>query len=125
ATEAILPTTTKGVDLLPATPDLSGADIELLQAERPNNVLREALADVRERYAYTFLDCPPSLGLMTINALVAADAVLIPVQCEYLALEGLARLMSTLERIRSEWNTELQVFGLVMTMFDARTILSQ
>lgn len=121
---AIVRTTTKGVDLLPATPDLAAADIELLHHERPNSILLEALAPVRDRYAYVFLDCPPSLGLMTVNALVAADAVLVPVQCEYLALEGLARLMNTLERIRAQSNPRLQVFGLVMTMFDGRTVLS-
>jgi chromosome partitioning protein len=124
ARDAVVPTTAKGVDLLPATPDLAGADIELLQAERPNAMLREALGDLRSRYPYIFLDCPPSLGLVTVNALVAADAVLVPVQCEYLALEGLARLMNTLDRVRAQWNPDLEVFGLVMTMFDARTTLS-
>lgn len=123
--DAIVPTSAQGVDLVPATPDLAGADIELLRDERPNVVLREALAPVRDRYPYIFLDCPPSLGVMTVNALVAADAVLVPVQCEYLALEGLARLMTTLERVRAQSNPRLQVFGLVMTMFDGRTVLSQ
>lgn len=121
---AIVATSTKGVELLPATPDLAGADIELLNAEVPNEVLSLALAGLADRYPYVFLDCPPSLGLVTVNALVAADAVLVPVQCEYLALEGLARLMNTLDRVRAQWNPDLQIFGLVMTMFDARTVLS-
>lgn len=121
---AVTPTSTKGVDLLPATPDLAGADIELLQREQPNSVLRSVLSRIQDRYDYVFLDCPPSLGVLTVNALVAADAVLVPVQCEYLALEGLARLMNTLERIRAQSNPRLQVFGLVMTMYDVRTALS-
>jgi chromosome partitioning protein len=124
AVEAVVGTSTKGVDLLPATADLAGADIELLQGEQPNSVLKQALAPLQDRYSYIFLDCPPSLGVVTVNALVAADAVLVPVQCEYLALEGLARLMNTLDRIRAAANPSLQVFGLVMTMYDARTVLS-
>jgi chromosome partitioning protein len=122
---AIVSTSTKGVDLLPATPDLAGAEVELLGEEHPNLILRDALMSVRDLYPYIFLDCPPSLGLLTVNALVAADAVLIPVQCEYLALEGLARLMSTIERVRSQSNPQLRIFGLVMTMYDVRTSLSQ
>ena len=125
AGEAIVPSTTSGVDLLPSTPELAGVEIELLREDRPNARLKEALGEVRSRYSYVFLDCPPSLGVLTVNALVAADAVLIPVQCEYLALEGLARLMTTLERIRVESNPRLRIFGLVMTMYDGRTILSQ
>jgi chromosome partitioning protein len=124
AEDAVVQTSAKGVDLIPASADLAGADIELLQAEEPNGVLKAALAPLHGRYSYIFLDCPPSLGVVTVNALVAADAVLVPVQCEYLALEGLARLMNTLDRIRMGPNPSLQVFGLVMTMYDARTVLS-
>ena len=124
AVDAVVATGTKGVELLPASADLAGADIELFQTGQPNGVLKEALASLRDQYSYIFLDCPPSLGVVTVNALVAADAVLVPVQCEYLALEGLARLMNTLDRIRSTANPSLQVFGLVMTMYDARTVLS-
>lgn len=113
------------VDLLPASDDLAGAEIELLEEPDRTAVLRAALQPVRSAYSYILLDCPPSLGLLTLNALVAADAVLVPVQCEYLALEGLARLMSTLARVRREWNPLLRVFGLVMTMYDSRTTLSQ
>lgn len=124
AEEAVVETSTQGVDLIPASADLAGADIQLLQGDQPNSVLKEALGPLLERYSYVFLDCPPSLGVVTVNALVAADAVLVPVQCEYLALEGLARLMTTLERIRNGANPALQVFGFVMTMYDARTVLS-
>jgi chromosome partitioning protein len=123
--DAIVPTAIPGVDLLPSTAELAGAEIELLDAEDRTGVLLGALADVRDRYAYILLDCPPSLGLITLNALMAADAVIVPVQCEYLALEGLARLMNTLERVRSGSNPRLRIFGLVMTMHDARTSLSQ
>jgi chromosome partitioning protein len=122
---AIVRTSVPGVDLLPATPELAGAEIELLDAQDRTGVLKRALQTVRSSYSYVLLDCPPSLGLLTLNALVAADAVIVPVQCEYLALEGLARLMNTLERVRQQSNTRLRIFGLVMTMFDSRTSLSQ
>jgi len=123
--DAIVTTATPGVDLLPATPDLAAAEVELLDADVPDGLLRAALEPVLDRYDFVLLDCPPSLGLLTLNALVAADAVLVPVQCEYLALEGLARLMKTLDRIRAKSNPRLRVFGLVMTMYDGRTTLSQ
>jgi chromosome partitioning protein len=123
--DAIISTAVHGVDLLPATPELAGAEIELLDVANRTGVLKAALASVRSSYSYILLDCPPSLGLLTLNALVAADAVIVPVQCEYLALEGLARLMNTLERVRAQSNPHLRVFGLVMTMYDSRTSLSQ
>jgi chromosome partitioning protein len=125
AGEAIVQTPAKGVDLIPSSPDLAGAEVELLDARDPKGQLKQALDEVRARYSYVFLDCPPSLGLLTLNALVAADAVLVPVQCEYLALEGLARLLNTLERVRAQSNPSLRIFGLVMTMYDGRTSLSQ
>lgn len=121
---AIDSTDTKGVDLIPATPELAALEIELLEAEQPDHVLAAALARSTQPYGYVFLDCPPSLGLLTLNALVAAEAVLVPVQCEYLALEGLVRLLSTIERVRAASNPRLRIFGLVMTMFDPRTTLS-
>jgi len=125
ADATIRATETQGVHLIAATPALAGADIELLmRGGDPNAVLRDALAPIRQQYSYILLDCPPSLGVMTVNALVAADAVLVPVQCEYLALEGLARFMATLDRVRVQSNPGLRLFGLVMTMFDARTVLS-
>ncbi|HEX6508337.1 MAG TPA: ParA family protein [Chloroflexota bacterium] len=125
ATEAIVPTSTQGVDLLTASPELAGAEVELLEVHAPDTRLRETLEPLRTAYSYILLDCPPSLGLLTLNALVAAEAVVVPVQCEYLALEGLARLMGTLERIRLQSNPRLRIFGLVMTMYDGRTLLSQ
>lgn len=122
--DAVEHTSTRGVDLLPATVELAGAEVELLEEEHPEQLLREALDEVRRSYDYILLDCPPSLGLLTVNALVAADAVLVPVQCEYLALEGLARLTTTIERVRAQSNPRLRIFGLVMTMYDSRTNLS-
>lgn len=113
-----------GLDLLPATAELTGAEIELLDADDRALKLRDALDPVQDQYDFILIDCPPSLGLLTLNALGAAHAVIIPVQCEYLALEGLARLMGTLERVRQHTNRELQILGLVMTMYDGRTMLS-
>ncbi len=123
--DAIVPTAEQGVDLVPATAGLVGAEVELLEADEPNARLREALRSVHATYGYILLDCPPSMGLLTLNALVAADAVIVPVQCEYLALEGLARLMATLQRVRDQSNPRLRVFGLLMTMYDGRTLLAQ
>ena len=113
------------LDLVPSTPGLAGAEVELVgEADRAQR-LRHALEPVRERYEFIFVDCPPSLSLLTLNALAAADGVLIPVQCEYLALEGLSQLVATIERVRAGLNPGLHVDGLLMTMFDARTHLSQ
>lgn len=123
--DRIVATGMQGVDLLPSSPELAGVEVELLGQDEPGERLREALGDVEGNYDYIFLDCPPSLGLLTLNALIAADAVLVPVQCEYLALEGLARLLNTVERVRSQSNPRLQIFGLLMTMYDGRTSLSQ
>jgi len=125
AISAIVPTAEQGVELLPSTAELAGAEVQLLERDQPNARLREALIPVRDTYGYILLDCPPSMGLLTLNALVAADAVIVPVQCEYLALEGLARLMSTLQRVRDQSNPRLRVFGLLMTMYDGRTLLAQ
>jgi chromosome partitioning protein len=125
AGHAVVRTGVAGVELLPATTDLAGAELELAGFPQPIDQLRVALEDTRDQYSFVLLDCPPSLGLLTANALVAADAVLVPVQCEYLALEGLARLTTTLERVRTQSNRELRLFGLLLTMFDARTSLSR
>lgn len=124
AAHAIVPTATPQVDLLPSTHELAGAEVELLDADDRTGVLRGALEEVGTWYAYILLDCPPSLGLLTLNALVAAGEVLVPVQCEYLALEGLARLMTTLDRVRAQANPHLDILGLLMTMYDGRTMLS-
>jgi chromosome partitioning protein len=124
AAQALVRTAEPGVDVVASTAELAGAEIELLDMEDRAARLQAALEDVRAWYSFVLLDCPPALGLLTLNALVAADAVLVPVQCEYLALEGLARLMTTIERVRTQANPHLTILGLVLTMYDARTMLS-
>ncbi|HHT70559.1 MAG TPA: ParA family protein [Firmicutes bacterium] len=119
-----LPTEIRGLHLIPAAVDLAGAEIELVGLPRREQRLREALADERERYDYVFVDCPPSLGLLTVNALVAADSVLVPIQCEFYALEGLGQLLSTVRLVQGALNPRLEIEGVLMTMFDARTNLS-
>jgi chromosome partitioning protein len=113
------------LQIVPAGPDLAGATVELPRVAGSEGRLREALADVRDRYAFTFLDCPPSLGPLTVNALVAADRVIVPVQAEYLALEGLAGLLDTLALVQRELNPRLTVAGMLLTMYDGRTRLAQ
>ena len=114
-----------GFDLLAANIDLAGAEIELVQLERREFRLREALATVKKRYDFILIDCPPSLGLLTINGLVAADSVIVPVQCEYYALEGLTALMNSIRRVAASLNPSLGIEGLVRTMYDPRNSLSQ
>jgi chromosome partitioning protein len=111
--------------LVPATADLAGAEVELVGEPRREWQLSDAVAAVRDRYDYIFIDCPPSLGLLTLNALVAADRVLIPMQCEYYALEGLSYLCSTVDKVRGLWNPRLQIEGILLTMVDGRTNLMQ
>ncbi len=111
-------------DVLPSAPSLSGAGIELVNMEKREHKLRNALASLRTSYDYIFIDCPPSLELLTLNALCAADRILIPVQCEYYALEGLRDLMSTLRTVKRSLNPGLNIFGVLLTMFDGRTNLS-
>ncbi len=125
ATDVIVETTAAGVLLLPASRDLAGAEVELVAVEDREQRLRRALAEVRDHFDYVLIDCPPSLGLLTVNALTAANEVIVPVQCEYLALEGLSHLARTLELVRQRLNPTLRLRGLVMTMFDARTNLAQ
>jgi chromosome partitioning protein len=120
----VIPSVQPGLDLAPGAPTLAGAQVELVEREGREERLRRALEPVRERYALTIVDCPPSLGLLTVNALAAADAVLVPVQCEYLALEGLGQLMETLDLVRERLNPRLQLLGIVLTMHDPRTNLS-
>jgi chromosome partitioning protein len=122
---ALMLTRRVGLDLIPSTPALAGAEIELVAMPAREHRLKEALALVRDRYDYVLVDCPPSLGLLTLNALTAADEVIIPVQCEYLPMEGLAELMHTLELVQLHLNPVLGVRGLLMTMYDARTSLAQ
>jgi chromosome partitioning protein len=121
----IISTAVQNVWLLPAQSGLTGAEIELVTLPRREERLRILLAPAREEYDYIFIDCPPSLGLLTLNALVAADAVLIPLHCEYFALEGLAELIGTLGRVRAALNPALEIEGVLLTMFDDRTNLGQ
>ena len=125
AAAAVRPSGIERLDLLVSTPDLAGATMELPRLAGSENRLRDALAGVRERYAYLILDCPPSLGPLTVNALVAADRVIVPVQTEYFALEGLAGLLDTLNLIQRELNPRLTVAGMLLTMHDSRTKLAQ
>ena len=115
---------TKFGDVLPASADLAGAGVELLAVEQPNYRLKNALASVKQDYDVIFIDCPPSLEMLTLNGLSAADGILIPVQCEYFALEGLSDLMTTMRMVKKRINPELEIFGVVLTMFDGRTNFS-
>ena len=113
-----------GLRLLPSTIQLAGAEVELVSAISRESRLKRALAEERYKYDFIFVDCPPSLGLLTINALTAADSVLVPLQCEYYALEGVSQLLSTLELVRSNLNHDLLIEGVLLTMYDPRTNLS-
>jgi chromosome partitioning protein len=123
--EAVYPTAIDRLSLLPASPDLAGANVELPRQNGSDRRLRDALSSVRDDYAYILLDCPPSLGPLTVNALVAADRVIVPVQTEYFALEGLAGLLDTLALIQRELNPRLTVAGMLLTMHDGRTRLAR
>jgi chromosome partitioning protein len=123
--DVLVDTTIDHLRLVPATPDLAGATVELPRLPGSELRLRDALAPVRDRFAFTLLDCPPALGPLTVNALVAADRVIVPVQSEYFALEGLAGLLDTLSLIRQELNPRLSVAGMLLTMHDGRTRLAQ
>jgi chromosome partitioning protein len=122
--EAVTKTQEAGYDLLPANADLTAAEVQLLETQNRERKLREALSDIKDRYDYVFIDCPPSLNMLTLNALVAAEAVLIPIQCEYYALEGLTALVNTIEEIRQSLNPALKIEGLLRTMYDPRNRLS-
>ena len=111
-------------DVLPATADLAGAGVELIGMDRPNHRLSQGLSAIREQYDVIFIDCPPSLELLTLNGLAAADGILVPVQCEYYALEGLTDLMTTLRLVKKRINPALEIFGVALTMFDGRTNFS-
>ena len=123
--DALVETGIPGLSLLPAHPDLAGASVELPREAGSERRLRDALAPVKDRYAFTLLDCPPSLGPLTVNALVAADRVIVPVQTEYFALEGLAGLLDTLDLVQRELNPRLTVAGMLLTMHDGRTRLAR
>ena len=113
------------LDVIPATPDLAGAEVELVEREARERAMRTALQPIRDRYDYLIIDCPPSLGLITVNMLAAADALLIPVQCEYYALEGLTQLLNTIRLVQHNLNGKLAIDGVLLTMFDARLNLSR
>lgn len=122
--EATLDTNIPGLQIVPSGQDLSGAEIELVDRERREYGLREALIKGADVYDYVLIDCPPALGLLTINALVAAQAVLVPLQCEFFALEGISHLIKTVERVKRNFNPGLEIQGIVLTMFDKRNNLS-
>ena len=122
--ESVRETAVPGLTLLPGSPDLVGVEVDLATTAARESRLREALAPIRARFRYLVIDCPPSLGLLTLNALVAAEGALIPLQCEYFALEGLAQLVRTLDAVRTRANPTLQIEGIVFTLFDGRTTLT-
>lgn len=123
--EASLETSIQGLSLLPANADLAGGEVELANVEGREGHLRSLLAEIREKYDLIFIDCPPALGVLTLNALTAADTVLIPVQCEYYAMEGLTRLIDSIDLIRQSVNPNLQIQGIVLTMYDSRNSLAR
>jgi len=124
AREAVLPTSMPFLSVIPSHINLVGAEVELVEVEEREQRLRAALEDVRDEYDFLFVDCPPSLGLLTLNALTAADSVLIPVQCEYYALEGLGQLLNTINMVKRTLNERLDIEGVLLTMFDGRLRLS-
>jgi chromosome partitioning protein len=123
--EATIPTVVPGMSIVAASLDLSGAEIELVDQPRREFRLREALATVSADYEYILIDCPPSLNLLTLNALVAADAVIVPLQCEFYALEGLTHLLQTIEQVKRVFNQKLNIQGVVLTMYDKRNNLCE
>jgi chromosome partitioning protein len=123
-TETLRTTSVEHLNILPSTIDLLGAEVELVGKEGRERILYRAIHSIKDQYRFIFIDCPPSLGLLTLNALVAAESVIIPVQCEYYALEGLSMLLKTLRNVRSSFNPELEIEGIVLTMFDSRNNLS-
>lgn len=121
---AIIGTQVQNMDIIPASVQLAGAEVELIQLQGREKRLKNALDQVRPDYDYIFIDCPPSLGLLTINSLTAVDSVLIPIQCEFYALEGVSQLMSTIEIVKKSMNPKLEIQGVILSMFDGRTNLS-
>lgn len=123
--DLIMPTCEPKVFVIPATIQLAGAEIELVSAIARESILKNIISSIKDEFDYVFIDCPPSLGLLTINALVAADSLLIPIQCEFYALEGVTKLLESMKMVKGRLNPELEVFGVVMTMYDVRTTLSK
>ena len=125
AKEAILPTLVPNLSILPSNIDLAAAETDLVNMPSRESALKRALASVKENYDYVFIDCPPSLGLLTLNALVCSDSVIIPIQSEFFALEGLSQLMNTIKIVRQRLNANLTINGVILTMYDTRTIMSK
>jgi chromosome partitioning protein len=122
--DTIMRTGVENMDIIPANAQLAGAEIELVQIVGREKILKKAIENIRDDYDYIFIDCPPSLGLLTINSLTAVDAVLVPIQCEFYALEGVSQLMSTIEIVKKNLNPGLNIQGVILSMFDGRTNLS-
>lgn len=123
--DVIIPDVCEGLDLAPATINLAGAEVELVSEMARENRLKDAVGSMRGKYDYIFVDCPPSLGLLTVNALVAADKLIIPIQTEFYALEGVTKLLESMKRVKSRLNPTLDIFGILLTMYDGRTTLSR
>lgn len=123
--DVIIPDVCEGLDLVPATINLAGAEVELVSEMARENRLKDAVGSMRGKYDYVFIDCPPSLGLLTVNSLVAADKLIIPIQTEFYALEGVTKLLESMKRVKSRLNPALEIFGILLTMYDGRTTLSR
>ncbi len=123
--DCISATEYEGLSIIPANVDLAGAEVELIGTNRPQYILKKELEKVRDEFDYVIIDCPPSLSLLTINAMTAADSVVVPIQCEFLALEGLTQIMNSIKLVKKRMNPHLKLDGVVFTMYDARTNLSQ
>ena len=123
--EVVLSTCVTNLDIIPSNPQLAGAEIELIRSEKREFLLKNAIGETKEKYDFVLIDCPPSLSLLTLNSMVASDGILIPLQCEYYALEGLGQLLSTYQLVKEKLNPELEVSGVILTMADFRTNLTQ
>ncbi len=123
--QVIIPDVCPGLDIAPATINLAGAEVELVSEMARENRLKDAVGSMRGRYDFILIDCPPSLGLLTVNALVAADKLLIPIQCEFYALEGVTKLLDSMKRVKTRLNPTLDIYGVLLTMYDNRTLLSK
>lgn len=123
--DVIIPDIAEGLDIAPATINLAGAEVELVSEMARENRLKDALGGMRGKYDFILIDCPPALGLLTVNAMVAADKLLVPIQCEFYALEGVTKLLESMKRVKSRLNPSLDIYGILLTMFDSRTTLSK
>ena len=125
ANEAVVKTNFKNVDVIPTTMDLAGAEIELISVSSRENALKNSLSTIRDNYDFIFIDCPPSLSIITINALTASDSFLVPIQCEYFALEGLSQLMASVRQVKLRYNSLIELEGVLLTMYDGRLNLTR